>query len=315
MWTSVPLDLHYTSPIDTSALWDYWHDRTIAGVEEWQEHTYRRAVHLPGGPGIISVHRRGESLNGHALSGEALLADVADTLAARTMLHRTIDASMSPNAVCEGLGEHPWLGELVRTRPGLRAPQHPGWFEVTLRAVLAQQVSLRAARTHTARLVRAVGTPLAQPVGSITHTFPTAGQVLDLAQDQGEVLAMPAGRRRAVLGVARAAAEGLDLEDGRSPEAAGRTLCALPGIGPWTAQYVRMRALGDPDGFCGSDLVLRRTAERLSGRPLEATGAQFRPWRTYAAHHLWRAARLHLAGTGDAQPRRAGTTLTTEDPW
>src|SRR5699024_2648296 len=147
MWTSVPLDLHYTSPIDTSALWDYWHDRTIAGVEEWQEHTYRRAVHLPGGPGIISVHRRGESLNGHALSGEALLADVADTLAARTMLHRTIDASMSPNAVCEGLGEHPWLGELVRTRPGLRAPQHPGWFEVTLRAVLAQQVSLRAART------------------------------------------------------------------------------------------------------------------------------------------------------------------------
>src|SRR5699024_3179312 len=165
---------------------------------------------------------------------------------------------------------------------------------------------VRAARTHTARLVHAVGTPLAQPVGSITHTFPTPGQVLDLTQDQGEVLAMPAGRR-AVLGVAQAAAEGLDLEDGRSPEAAGRALCALPGIGPWTAQYVRMRALGDPDGFCGSDLVLRRTAERLSGLPLEATGAPFRPWRTYAAHHLWRAARLHRAGTGAAHPHRAGT--------
>src|SRR5699024_6058861 len=211
----------------------------------------------------------------------------------------------------EGLGTHPWLGELVRARPGLRAPQHPGWFEVTLRAVLAQQVSLRAARTHTTRLVHAVGTPLPRPIGGITHTFPTPGQILDLATDQGEVLAMPAGRRRAVLGLARAAADGLDLEDGRSPDAAGRALRDLPGIGPWTAQYVRMRALGDPDGFCGSDLVLRRTAERLGGHPLEVSGAQFRPWRTYAAHHLWRAARLHRAageGTsaGSARPHAPG---------
>src|SRR5699024_4529149 len=99
MWTSVPIDLCYRTPIDIQALWEYWHDRTIAGVEEWQEASYRRAVQLPGGPGIICVHR-----HGHELSGEAFLTQESDAAAARELLHRTIDAEMVPEAVREGLG-------------------------------------------------------------------------------------------------------------------------------------------------------------------------------------------------------------------
>ena len=281
----VELDVAYRPPLDLDALWDYWHARAISGVESCAGQVYQRAVQLPGGPAVLRLERAGS-----ALRAGALLTDPADAAAAQALLERTIDAGADPAQVAEHLGAHPWLGALVHARPGLRAPRHPGGFEVALRAIIAQQVSLRAARTVTARLVRAAGTVLADPVGSITHLFPTPVQVLSIADD-GAALAMPKARRRAVLALADAAARGLDLDRGE-PAQVGAALLALPGIGPWTEQYVRMRALDDPDAFCGSDLVLRRTAERLSGEPLEATGAEFAPWRTYAAHHLWRAAQL-----------------------
>lgn len=290
MHALVDLDVAYTTPLDAEALWDYLAARVIAGVEECDRLTYRRAVHLPGGPGVLVLRRSGDQVR-----AGAVLSAAADAGAARELALRTIDAAADPAAVLDGLGAHPWLGELVRTRPGLRAPRHPGTFEVALRAVLAQQVSLRAARTVTARVVQAAGTALPAPVGSLTHLFPTPVQVLSLADD-GAALAMPASRRRAVLALAEAAAAGLGDTGGDSaagdPDAVEQALLALPGIGPWTAQYVRMRALDDPDAFCGTDLVLRRTAERLSGAPLDPTGAEFAPWRTYAAHHLWRAAQL-----------------------
>lgn len=280
----VDLDVVYRPPLDVEALWDYLAARVVAGVEECEAATYRRALHLPGGPGVLVLQRSGGQLR-----AGAVLWDPADAGAAREVARRTIDAGADPAVVVAGLGGHPWLGELVRARPGLRAPRHPGTFEVALRAVLAQQVSLRAARTLTARVVQKVGTPLPAPVGSVTHLFPTPVQVLSLADD-GAALAMPASRRRAVLALAAAADDGLDGV--RDPDEVEQALLALPGIGPWTAQYVRMRALDDPDAFCGTDLVLRRTAERLSGEPLDPRGAEFAPWRTYAAHHLWRAAQL-----------------------
>ncbi len=293
MHPALDLDVRYTPPLDAEALWDYLAARVVAGVEECDGATYRRSVQLPGGPAVLVLQRTGDGVGGEAGTGQvragAVLWDPADAEAARQLAARTIDAGADPAAVVEHLGRHPWLGGLVRARPGLRAPRHPGTFEVALRAVLAQQVSLRAARTHTARVVQAVGTALPEPVGGVTHLFPTPVQVLSLADD-GAALAMPASRRRAVLALADAAADGLDT--GRGADEVEAALLALPGIGPWTAQYVRMRALDDPDAFCGTDLVLRRTAERLSGMPLDPTGAEFAPWRTYAAHHLWRAAQL-----------------------
>lgn len=291
MPVQLTIDLEVRPPIDADALWDYWAARVIAGVEEWQPHRYRRAVALPGGPAVLTLERDGQTLR-----GAARLSDAGDAPRAESLLRQSVDAGMDPEAVRRDLGEHPWLGPVVRSRPGLRAPRHPGGFEVALRAILAQQVSLRAARTHTARLVAAVGTPLPEPVGSLTHVFPSPQQVLGLQAADGGVLAMPATRRRAVFALAGAVADGLDLDGGLSPTQAEAELLALPGIGRWTTQYVRMRALGDPDAFCGTDLVLRRTAERLGGGPLDPTGAEFAPWRTYAAHHLWREAQLARRG-------------------
>ncbi|SEE92495.1 DNA-3-methyladenine glycosylase family protein [Ruania alba] len=276
-------------PFDREALWAYLAARTITGVEDIDGVRYRRAVHLAHGPGILELHRPEPDAPG--LHATVHLSDPADQAQAESILRRTADLDRDPAEVLEGLGRHPWLGPLVRARPGLRAPQHPGGFEVALRAVLAQQVSLAAARTHTARLVRAVGTPLPQPDGGLTHLFPTPAQVAAIHPD-GDVLAMPAGRRRAVLALARAALDGLDLDGGIDTDDAEAGLLAVPGIGPWTAQYVRMRALGDPDAYCGTDLVLRRTAERLGGTPADPRGTEFSPWRTYAAHHLWRHAQL-----------------------
>src|SRR5699024_3448943 len=156
----VDLDVAYTTPLDAEALWDYLAARVIAGVEECDPLTYRRAVHLPGGPGVLVLRRSGDQVR-----AGAVLSAAADAGAARELALRTIDAAADPAAVLDGLGAHPWLGELVRTRPGLRAPHHPGTFEIALRAVLAQQVSLRAARTVTARVVQAAGTSLPAPVG------------------------------------------------------------------------------------------------------------------------------------------------------
>ncbi|QOR71428.1 DNA-3-methyladenine glycosylase 2 family protein [Ruania alkalisoli] len=288
----VEVALPFTPPLDGEALWAYLAARTIAGVEGLDGVRYRRAVHLTSGPGVLELHRP----DGEArLRGRVHLSEPVDRGEAEVLLRRTADLDRDPADVVAGLGEHPWLGPLVRARPGLRAPQHPGGFETALRAVLAQQVSLSAARTHTARLVSAAGTRLPVPVGEVTHLFPTPAQVAAVGTDAGpeeSILAMPAGRRRAVLALARAVVDGLDLDGGGSADEAEAGLLAVPGIGPWTAQYVRMRALGDPDAYCGTDLVLRRAAEALGGGPADPRGTEFAPWRTYAAHHLWRHAQL-----------------------
>ncbi|UFU03525.1 hypothetical protein LQF12_02630 [Ruania suaedae] len=290
------IELPTASPFDGEALWAYLAARTVAGVEDIDGARYRRAVHLAHGPGVLELRRpEPEATAPGVLRATVRLSVPADRAQAESIVRRTADLDRDPTDVLEGLGAHPWLGPLVRARPGLRAPQHPGGFEVAVRAVLAQQVSLTAARTHAARLVTATGTRLPTPVGTVTHVFPTPAQVAALGTDdtaQESVLAMPAGRRRAVLALSRAVLEGMDLDGGISADEAEAALLAVPGIGPWTAQYVRMRAFGDPDAYCGTDLVLRRTAVGLSGAPADPRGTEFAPWRTYAAHHLWRHAQL-----------------------
>ncbi|TDE97212.1 DNA-3-methyladenine glycosylase 2 family protein [Occultella glacieicola] len=282
----------FTPPLDADALWDYLAARIIGGIEEIDAHTYRRTLSLRHGPGVIAIAR---PRAGESSLAVAVTAAPADLQAAADAAGRIADVGADPAVILAGLGEHPWLGPLVRERPGVRAPGQAGGFEVAVRAVLGQQVSLAAAGTHTSRLARAIGTPLAEPDGALTHLFPTAAQLARVDPDDGGTLAMPAGRRRALIALARAADDGLDLDGGLDPDEAERRLLALPGIGPWTTQYVRMRALGDPDAYCGTDLVLRRAAERLAGGPVDPAGAAFAPWRTYAAHHLWRQAHLEAA--------------------
>ena len=185
-----------------------------------------------------------------------------------------------PAAADAHLGRDPVLGPLVARRPALRVPGTVDGGELAIRAVLGQQVSLAAARTLAARLVAAAGEPLPEPVGTLTHTWPRPEAIVGAAPS----LAMPRARQRAVAAVAQALADGLRLEPGADVRA---QLLALPGIGPWTVEYVAMRALGDPDAWMPTDLGVRHGLARL-GVGVEAAES-WRPYRAHAVMHLWSA--------------------------
>jgi 3-methyladenine DNA glycosylase/8-oxoguanine DNA glycosylase len=192
-------------------------------------------------------------------------------------------------AVADALGGDALLGDLVRAEPGRRSPGAVDGAELATRAVLGQGITVAAARTLAARLVETHGTPLATPTGTITHLFPAA---LELANAGPASLPGPATRRAALHHVAHALATGeLDLDGGADRIEASRRLQAIRGIGPWTSAYVAMRALGDPDAFPPGDVALRHAVTRRGGpgdvRGMAARAARWRPWRSYAVHHLW----------------------------
>jgi len=183
-----------------------------------------------------------------------------------------------PAAADAHLARDPFLGPLVAARPGLRVPGTVDGGELAIRAVLGQQVSLAAARTLAARMLVAVGEPLAEPVGSLTHAWPEPGAIVELAPS----MAMPRSRQRALAAMAGALADGLALEPGAD---AREELLALPGIGPWTAEYIAMRALRDPDAWMPTDVGVRHGLARIGAGP-EAAEA-WRPYRAHAVVHLW----------------------------
>jgi AraC family transcriptional regulator of adaptative response / DNA-3-methyladenine glycosylase II len=203
---------------------------------------------------------------------------------------RVFDLAADPAQVAAALGGDPLLGPLVRRRPGLRLPGAWDAFECAVRAILGQQVSVAAGRTLATRLVEVAGTPLRAPLDGLTRCFPTP-EALAGASLRG--LGLTSARAHALRALATAVAEGrLDLE-GPAPEVV-EGLRALPGVGDWTAQYVALRALGEPDAFPAADLVLRRMAggdAPMTTRALEARAEAWRPWRGYAVFHLWAEAK------------------------
>jgi AraC family transcriptional regulator of adaptative response / DNA-3-methyladenine glycosylase II len=165
-------------------------------------------------------------------------------------------------------------------------------FELAVRAVIGQQVSVAGARTVAGRLVEAAGDALPEPAGTLTHLFPTPEALVELATSDPGAYAMPSSRRRALMALAEAVGAGdVVIDPGADPVELRRSLVALPGIGSWTAEYVAMRALRDPDAFMPTDLGIRRGAKAL-GLPdgpaqLIAVSEAWRPWRSYAMAHLW----------------------------
>jgi len=297
----IRLRLAYRAPIDGERMFGFLAARAIPGVESAEDGRYARTILLPNGTGIASLGPfpgREVSDPGY-IDCELQLTDIRDLTAAVQRCRRLLDLDADPEAITANLAGDPLLRPLAVANPGRRSPGHVDGNELALRAVLGQQVSVTAARRLGARLVSAYGKPLERPDGTLTHCFPAAET---LACVDPAALPMPRARGRALTGLATALASGdLRLDPGAERDRVTGQLLALPGIGPWTASYIRMRALSDPDAFLAADVGVLDALARLgavslgagAGGRARATKAaaacaqSWRPWRSYAVHHLW----------------------------
>ncbi|HEY7830434.1 MAG TPA: AlkA N-terminal domain-containing protein [Solirubrobacteraceae bacterium] len=301
---ALSLRLPYRAPLEAEGLVAFLGLRAIAGVEEVRDGAYRRSLRLPHGTGAVELR----PADGY-IHARYWLADLRDLGAAMQRSRALLDLDSDPQSVVEVLGNEPLLGALVRKAPGRRVPGTVDSHELAVRAVLGQQVSLRGAATLAARLVAAYGEELERPLGTVTHVFPSAEALADMDLAS---LAMPATRRRALHALVSAlASKELVIDAGADRIEARGGLLALPGIGPWTTEYIAMRALGDPDAFLPSDLGVRHALEQLGRRsptekPLNAEqlAEHWRPYRAYAVQHLWAS----LDPAGQAKPTPISTT-------
>ncbi|MFF3350022.1 AlkA N-terminal domain-containing protein [Streptomyces sp. NPDC002779] len=278
------LRLPFRAPLNPDNLFGHLAATAVPGVEEWRDGAYRRTLRLPYGHGIVSLTPKPDHI-GCRLT----LSDLRDLPVAISRCRRLLDLDADPVAVDEQLGRDDLLAPLVAKAPGRRVPRTVDEAEFAVRAVLGQQVSTAAARTHAARLVTAHGEPVDDPEGGLTHLFPAPEA---LAAVDPESLAMPRTRRTTLTALVGRLADGsLHLGVESDWGQARARLLALPGFGPWTADVIAMRALGDPDAFLPTDLGIRRAAGGL-GLPstpaaLTARAAAWRPWRAYAVQYLW----------------------------
>jgi AraC family transcriptional regulator of adaptative response / DNA-3-methyladenine glycosylase II len=275
---TIALRLPYRAPFAAVETLAFLAARAVPGVEEVRDGAYRRTLRLGHGQAVAELR----PADGH-VACLLRLADLRDLASAVQRCRRTLDLDADPVAVDAHLAADPLLAPLVAATPGRRVPGTVDGAEIAVRAVLGQQVSVPGARTLAGRLTRTLGEPLALPDPTLTHLFPTPDA---LAGADPASLPMPASRARALSGLAAALAAGdVVLDPGADRSEAARTLLAVRGIGPWTASYVLMRALGDPDAFLPGDLGVRHALGRLGA---DASRAQrWRPWRAYAVLHLW----------------------------
>lgn len=281
---AIELRLPYRAPCDVAGLVRFFAARAVRGVEQIDGDVYLRSVLLPTGPGVIALRPAAANVE-----ATFWLTDPCDLDAAIAATRRLLDLDTDPAPIADTLGADELIGGIVQAERGRRVPGTTDPHELAMRAVLGQQVSLAGAATLAGRLVAAYGQPLERPRGSVTHLFPSAAAV---AGADPEGLAMPGSRRRALLGLAAALADGdVALDGSMGTGEVERRLLALPGIGPWTVGYVAMRALRDRDAFMPTDLGVRHGLERLgcNGRPSSVAriAERWRPYRAYATQHLW----------------------------
>ncbi|MDX6342961.1 MAG: AraC family transcriptional regulator [Trebonia sp.] len=329
------LRLAFRPPVDLNRMLGYLAARAIPGVEVASATEYKRTISLPNGFGLLSLRPVADA---NWVECSLALSDLRDVTAAAQRCRRLLDLDADPWAISGFFAGDPVIGPLAAGCPGRRAVGAVDGNEIAIRAVLGQQVSVAAARRLAARLVAQCGTPLpasvdvagfCDPAGrgaqadvvpladgaGLTHVFPDAATIAGL---DPATLPMPLARGRALITLASALASGdISLDPGADREEAGARLVALPGIGPWTAGYIRMRALSDPDVFLPGDVGVVRALGRLTagepdGGPLTGSlsaAERWRPWRSYATHHLW--AVLEAAPTRTGRTRHDGVTAVT----
>lgn len=292
----VTLKLSFTRPYDWDSVLAFLGSRAVPGVESVEAGRYRRTIALEaaGGQLVRGAVEVGLAADGGHLEARIWLSEVAALAAVVGRLRRVFDLDAEIGAIERQLARDPRLAPAVAARPGLRVPGAWSPFELAVRAILGQQVSVAGARTLAGRVVERCGEAVALPEaaaggGVLARLFPSPER---LAEADLSAIGMPGARSRAVTALARAVADDpMLLRPGDSLEESVARLCALPGIGPWTAQYIAMRGLGEPDAFPASDLgVLRALAEGgVRPGPAEALARAeaWRPWRGYAVLHLW----------------------------
>lgn len=286
---TIAVRLAYRRPLHAEALLEFLGARAIPGIDQVDaDGTYRRALRLPHGLGTTTL----TPCDGY-VSAALRLADVRDLAPAVARCRRLLDLDADPAAVDGTLAEDVALAPLITKDPGVRVPRAVDGLEIGVRAIVGQQISVPGARTVLAKLARLAGGSSVD--GESTDgelvAFPSPAAVAD-APD--EAFAMPAARRRTIKTLAAAVAAGtLDLDGGMERAEVERILTGIPGVGGWTASYVALRALGDPDAFLPTDLGVRRGAAALGlpddPKTLTDRSARWRPWRGYAVIRLWRA--------------------------
>jgi AraC family transcriptional regulator, regulatory protein of adaptative response / DNA-3-methyladenine glycosylase II len=283
---AIDLVLPHRGPLDAAGLFGWMAAHAVGGVEAATATSFARTLRLPGGPAWFQLRVQDERVR-----LRASLTRLSDLPALVARARRLLDLDADPLAVDDALSQHPELAPLVARIPGVRVPGAADPHEMLIRAMIGQQISVAAARTAQTRLADALGEQIETPDGPAT-LFPTMSAI---AERGDETLRGPAARVRAVVGAASALAAG-DVELGMGDDAADqrRALLALPGVGPWTADYVRMRVLQDPDVLLPGDVAARAGAA-AAGVPADPAGmtawsTRVAPWRSYLMAHLWYAA-------------------------
>jgi AraC family transcriptional regulator of adaptative response / DNA-3-methyladenine glycosylase II len=292
---TVMLRLAYRAPLAAGELLAFLGARCVPGIEVLDGDGYHRTLALHHGDGTVCL----QPGPGY-VQAAFCLSDLRDLASAVARCRHLFGLDADPAAVDGALATDPQLHPFVARFPGLRVPGAVDGFEVAVRAVVGQQVSLAQARRLLGQMVAACGDPLSDAVShgaaelGLEHTFPRPEQLAELVTSSAAPpwFPGPAHRRRALDELAEAVVSGrLVIDPGAAPDELRRRMLELHGVGPWTAEYVAMRALGDPDAFMPSDLALRRAASRLglmsTPSALVGRAERWRPWRAHAQMHLW----------------------------
>jgi AraC family transcriptional regulator of adaptative response / DNA-3-methyladenine glycosylase II len=292
MTTTVERTLSTSRPFAARELLGFLAARAVPGMEAVIDATYARTLMLPGGPAVLVG-----DLGRHHVRATVVAADPADVEPAFEIMRRILDLDADPAPIDAQLRGDDLLRPLIDARPGLRSPGAADGHELLVRAITGQQVSVAGARTTLGRMARTHGTALPADLAAAARQHAGEGlawvfpQAQRLAEADPAGLGMPRARGAAIVHASELCAGGLTLAPGVDVGAARETLLALPGVGPWTVEYVAMRALKDPDAFLASDLGVRHALLALGsdGGPRAASAAAeaWRPYRAYANHHLW----------------------------
>jgi AraC family transcriptional regulator of adaptative response / DNA-3-methyladenine glycosylase II len=298
--TGIPLEneyffrLRFRPPYNWNGMLRFLAPRATPGVEAVESASYRRTISLNGSYGWLEV-----SLNkgNDGLDVRVQFGDPRSLFLIIERIRAMFDLNADWAAIAQGLAADPVLAMRMQANPGLRVPGCWNGFELAIRTILGQQVTVKGATTLAGRLARTLGQPFSAP-GGLTHIFPPPDVLADANLDG---LGLTKARSETIRALARAACDGrIGFEGVASSEDFMARMCEIPGIGKWTAQYVAMRALGEPDAFPSGDLGLLRALALESPGELERRAEAWRPWRSYASMYLWTSCETDLQVSADS---------------